>query len=114
MQAPGEHRSGQDLEQLLRVETSLARQSEDFAQNLQAGRAHGVSGKLDEIRHGGVIPDSEDLLTERIEDRLAAIEIGRRTSRDDKQLTSLGGIRISEDGRCNVASPIPRVLARKP
>src|SRR5438309_8930986 len=108
MEAAAEHRSGQDREQLLGVEAALARQSENLAEKLHTGRAHGISDKFDEIGGGGVTPHSEDFLTERIEDRLRAVEIGRRTGRDDKQLTGLRRIRISEHWRCNVALRITR------
>ena len=67
MEAAAVHRSGQDRKQLLGVEAALARQSENLAEKLHTGRAHGISDKFDEIGGGGVTPHSEDFLTERID-----------------------------------------------
>src|SRR6267142_1148873 len=111
MEAAAVHRSGQDRKQLLGVKTTLARQSDYFAEDLQTGRAHGIAGKFDEISASRIASHTEDLLTERIEDPLTAVNIARRTGRDDEQLTGFGGIRISEDWRRNITLRITRVLA---
>jgi hypothetical protein len=40
------------------------------------------SGELVEIRRSGITAETEDLLTEHIEDRLTAIEVARLTAGD--------------------------------
>src|SRR5262245_30500406 len=114
METAAVHGSGQDLKQLPGIKTALARQSEDFAEDLQTGCAHGIAGKFDEIGGGRIASHKEDLLTERIEYWQAAANVAQRTCRDDEQLTSFRGIRIPEDWRRNITLRITRVLGCEP
>ena len=61
----------------------------------------------------GIGADHKRPLSETVEDRLAALDIGRCAGGDDEQLARLGGIRISEHRRSDVALPVPRMLARQ-
>ena len=67
--------------------------------------------QFDEVRVTRVGADHKGPLSETVEDRLAARDIGRDAGGDNEQLARLGGIRIPEDRRGYVALPVPRMLA---
>jgi hypothetical protein len=46
------------------------------------------------------------------EDRLTAIDIGRRAGGDNEELARFGGIRIPEDRRCDIALAMTCMLCR--
>jgi hypothetical protein len=56
----------------------------------------GIFGKLDEIRRGRIRTNTENLLAERIEHLLRAIELIRRAGRNDKELP---GPSLHQDSR---------------
>ena len=61
----------------------------------------------------GIGTDHECPLSETVEERLAALDIGRGAGGDDEELARLGGVRISKDRRGDVALPVTRMLARE-
>src|SRR4029077_19381988 len=95
--AAAEHSSGQDLEELIGIEAALAYQGDDFTQNLQSGRGHHVASELDQVRGRGSGAHEECPPAEDVKNRLAALDVGGSTGRNDEQLTRLRGIRISEN-----------------
>src|SRR5260370_13273091 len=61
----------------------------------------------------GIGSDHERLLPEIVDERPTALDIGCDAGDNDEELARLGGIRISEDRRCNVALSVTRMLARE-
>ena len=113
MRASAEHRARHDVDERLRIQSTLSEYSNGFSEHLQRGRAHHVAEQFDEVCFFRVGADHKSALSETVEDRLAALDIGRDASGDDEQLARLGSIRISEHRRSYVALSVPRMLARE-
>ncbi len=58
----------------------------------------------------GIGTDHKRLLSETVDERLAALDIGWNAGGNDKELARLGGIRIPEHRRRDVALPVARML----
>ena len=60
-----------------------------------------------------VVSDEKGLLSDAVEQRLTALDIGRSASGHNEELAGPGGIRISKHRRSDVALPITRMLRRE-
>ena len=94
MCAPAKHRACHDVDQSLGIESALDRYSDDFAQHLQGGRGHHVAEQLDEVRMRRISADNERPLSETVEQRLTALDVGWSAGGENEELARLGGIPI--------------------
>ncbi len=111
MRTPSEHRARHDVDEWLGIQPTLPNDSNDFSEHLQRGRAHHVAEQFDEVCIRRLGTDHKRSLTKIVEDRLAALDIGRSASGDNEQLARLGSVRIPEYRRSYVALSIARMLA---
>ena len=61
----------------------------------------------------GVGADGKCPLSETVEQRLAAFDVGWGAGGDNEELARLGGVRIPEDWRRHIALPVTRMLRRE-
>ena len=81
VRASAEHRARHDVDEWLGVESALADHGNDFAEHLQRRRAHHVAEQLDEICVSRIGTDHKSLLPEIVEERPAALDVGRSSRR---------------------------------
>jgi len=60
----------------------------------------------------GIGADDEGFLPELVQQRPAALDVGRGAGGDDEELAGFGGVRIAEHRRCDVALSTPGVRSR--
>jgi hypothetical protein len=95
------------------IQSTLSHHRHDFSDHLQRRRAHHVAEQFEEICVLRIATDDKRPLSENVEDRLAAFDIGRDAGGDKEQLPCFGRIRIPEHRRSYVALSEPRMLARQ-
>jgi hypothetical protein len=113
MRASVEHRACHDVDESLGLESALESHSDDLSQHLQRGRGHHITEQFDEVCVTGIGTDHKCLLSETVEQRLTAFDVGKGTGGDNEKLARLGGIRISKHRRCDVALPATGMLPRQ-
>jgi hypothetical protein len=84
MHAPAEHRVRHDVDEWLWIESALEYERDGFSKHLERRRGHHVAEQLDEVCVRGIGAEYERSLSERVEERPATRDIGRRARGDDE------------------------------
>src|SRR5258706_16064793 len=99
MRKAAKHGVDQNVDEKPGVQTALEKHGDSLCNRLQGCGSHHISEQLDEVCVCRIAADGECPLPDAVKKRLAAADIRRRASSNNKELPVFGGRRISKN-RC--------------